>query len=393
MHIALCHDYINPQRGGCETYIVDLGNRLVLDGHQVTLIAQSVERSRLHPAVQVRHVEYPKYPRFLKPYRYTQSLRTVLEHETFDLSIGFDKCWGVDVLFPQGGLYSASARANLRKERFVLMRLLRAIATFFDIAKQSYLRIERIQYFVHPPLQIIVNSEMTANHFVQGLGIPRSRISVIHSAISQERFQLPDRLVHRCNWRKLLQIDPTTPVGLFLATNYHLKGLYPLIHALRYLPDHLALRVVVAGNNRYSSFARLARRLNVADRIHFVGHCSDSQQLYFASDFLIHPTFYDPCSLVALEAIYCGLPVITSTMNGARELLDPMCSHIIDDPHQHRQLAHLIAACAEPHRLAAAQAAAWQTAQRWTFEHHYQRLLAVLNQVYERKRYLLERAA
>jgi len=42
---------------------------------------------------------------------------------------------------------------------------------------------------------------------------------------------------------------------------------------------------------------------------------------YFAADFLVHPTFYDPCSLVVLEALACGLPVVISDqVNIHREL-------------------------------------------------------------------------
>ena len=41
---------------------------------------------------------------------------------------------------------------------------------------------------------------------------------------------------------------------------------------------------------------------------------------YAAADLYVHPTFYDPCSLVVLEAAACGLPIITSRYNGAAEL-------------------------------------------------------------------------
>ena len=34
--------------------------------------------------------------------------------------------------------------------------------------------------------------------------------------------------------------------------------------------------------------------------------------ILLAADFLVHPTFYDPCSLVVLEALACGLPIITT---------------------------------------------------------------------------------
>ena len=54
----------------------------------------------------------------------------------------------------------------------------------------------------------------------------------------------------------------------------------------------------------------------------FLGHRADPKDAYFAADFLVHPTFYDPCSLVALEALACGLPVITTRYNGAERTAD-----------------------------------------------------------------------
>ena len=61
---------------------------------------------------------------------------------------------------------------------------------------------------------------------------------------------------------------------------------------------------------------------------------------YFAADFLVHPTFYDPCSLVVLEALACGLPMITTRANGASELMTPPREgYVIDDPHDHQCLA------------------------------------------------------
>ena len=68
------------------------------------------------------------------------------------------------------------------------------------------------------------------------------------------------------------------------------------------------------------AFARLAKDLGLSDRVRFVGYCPDVRDAYFASDFLVHPTFYDPCSNVVLEALACGLPVITTRDNGAAEL-------------------------------------------------------------------------
>ena len=80
---------------------------------------------------------------------------------------------------------------------------------------------------------------------------------------------------------------------------------------------------------------------------------------YFAADFLVHPTFYDPCSHVVLEALACGLPVITTRYNGASELLHPPREgYVIDDPHDHERLAWCLTQLLDPaRRSACAQAA------------------------------------
>ncbi|MFM8271267.1 MAG: glycosyltransferase, partial [Gemmata sp.] len=108
---------------------------------------------------------------------------------------------------------------------------------------------------------------------------------------------------------------------------------------------------------------------------------------YFGSDFLVHPTFYDPCSLVALEALACGLPVITTKYNGASELLTPPADGaVIDSPHDAAALAAAMHRFTDRTYRAEASNAARRTGTTWTFEHHYQALLDVFGEVRESKR-------
>jgi UDP-glucose:(heptosyl)LPS alpha-1,3-glucosyltransferase len=121
--------------------------------------------------------------------------------------------------------------------------------------------------------------------------------------------------------------------------------------------------------------------------VRFLGYCPDTRDCYFAADFLVHPTFYDPCSLVVLEALACGLPVVTSRFNGASELLSPPREgYVIDDPHDHGRLAWCLSQLLDPVRRAACAQAARQAAQGWTFEQHYQQLLQVFGEAAARKK-------
>ena len=129
-----------------------------------------------------------------------------------------------------------------------------------------------------------------------------------------------------------------------------------------------------------------AGRLGIEDRVQFLGYCAETRNAYFASDFLVHPTFYDPCSLVVLEAMACDLPVITSRYNGASELMHPLQEgFVIDDPHDHAHLAWCLAQMLDPARRRCCAQAARRTAAQWTFEHHYRQLLAILEDIAERK--------
>src|SRR5262249_36268873 len=133
------------------------------------------------------------------------------------------------------------------------------------------------------------------------------------------------------------------------AMNYRLKGLGPLIQALPHVPVNRSSRLVVIGHPNTSRYERLARAVGVADRVIFLGFRADPRDAFFGADFLVHPTFYDPCSLVVLEALACGLPVITSRYNGAAELLSPEREgFVIDDPHDHRSLGEAISKLLDP---------------------------------------------
>jgi UDP-glucose:(heptosyl)LPS alpha-1,3-glucosyltransferase len=387
MDIGFCYESVLPVRGGCETYIADVSRRLVADGHRIRLYACRWDAAALPPTIDFRPVPPPRGPRFLRPWRFAAACERALAADPPDVSVGFDKTWGQDVLYPQGGLHRASAEHNLRKFATPGLRGLARLAKAFDLAAWSFARLERRQYLFPDRPLIVVNSRMVQGHFARHYGLGPEWVRVLPSAVNPDRFDAADRPSRRAEWRLGCGLEPDDTVGLFLAMNYRLNGLAPLLRALPLIPPAEPFRLLVAGHPRFGRYQRLAQRLGVAGRVRFVGHCPEPRNLYFAADFLAHPTFYDPCSLVALEALACGLPVVTSRFNGAAELLGPDgAGLVVADPHDAPALAGAIAELLKPARRAAAAQAARAAAARWTFEDHYRGFVALLAEAAQRRR-------
>jgi len=387
MDIVLCYESVLPNRGGAETYIGDLSRRLTKDGHTVHLYACRWDAAALPASIVYHKLEVPGGPRFLRPWRFAKAVETALAANKHDVSVGFDKTWGQDVLYPQGGLHAASAAHNRRKSANALLRGLAGLAKNLDLASWSFSKLERKQYLGDSKSVVIVNSRMVQRHFAEFYGIGPERLRVVHSAIDPLRFVAEDREARRNAERAVWGVDESTPVGLFVAMNYRLKGLAPLIRSSVEVPKGRPWKLAVVGHPKFAKYQRLAERLGVADRFLFLGFRAAPKDAYFAADFLVHPTFYDPCSLVALEALACGLPVITTQYNGASELLDPPRNGIVvQNPHDAAELGGAIAKMLDTDYRRTASIASLEAANRWTFEMHYQALVEVFNEVATKKK-------
>lgn len=386
MKIALCYESVLPARGGCETYIADLARRLAADKHEVHLFASQWDADLLPAEIKGHVLPRPVGPRFLKPWRFAASCERALAEAEPMVSVGFNKTTGQDVQYPLAGLHVASVEHNIQKFSSPLMRAMARLVKAVDLASWSFSLLERKQYLgANRPL-VVVNSQMVGRHFQQYYGVSPDDVRVVHCASDPDRFAHADRPRRRVEWRQFWGIKPEETVGLFVAMNYRLKGLEPLLHAIKRLPTQVPFRMLVAGNARTAPWQRLAYRLGIADRVLFVGPRRDVHHCFFAADFLVHPTFYDPCSLVVLEALGCGLPVITTRFNGAAELLTPPREgYVIDNPHDHGQLAWAMEQLLDPARRKACAQAARKSAVHWSFDEHYRQLLQVFEEAEIRK--------
>jgi UDP-glucose:(heptosyl)LPS alpha-1,3-glucosyltransferase len=108
---------------------------------------------------------------------------------------------------------------------------------------------------------------------------------------------------------------------LFVGSGYERKGLPTLLRALAQMRRQDAQLWVVGRDKQEAVMRSLAQTLGVDSRVMFLGGQTDVRPFYGAADLFVLPTRYDPLPNAALEALACGLPLVTTGNCGAAELL------------------------------------------------------------------------
>lgn len=117
-----------------------------------------------------------------------------------------------------------------------------------------------------------------------------------------------------------------------------LKNLDSVLEAVRMIPGcHLA----VVGTIGRSPFPKMAAELQITDRVHFLGFRTDLPKIMRAADVFVFPSRYESFSLVLLEAMASGLPVITARTVGAAELVGD-AGVVLENPNDVQGLASSI---------------------------------------------------
>lgn len=169
---------------------------------------------------------------------------------------------------------------------------------------------------------IVANSQMIRQEIERFYPEHREKVRVVYNGYDPEVFFPPRK--SKPELRQSLGLPATGLLLVFSGSGWSRKGLATSVQLLSQMAAHdPSAQLVVLGKGKTAPYEALAASLGVASQVHFLGHRDQIADYYRAGDALVLPTLYDPFSNSCLEALACGLPVITTKHNGVAEVIEP----------------------------------------------------------------------
>jgi glycosyltransferase involved in cell wall biosynthesis len=200
------------------------------------------------------------------------------------------------------------------------------------------------------------------------MGATPERTRTIHNGCDASLFHVADRAEARTE----LGVASDAQLILFVGRLVEVKGIGELLEAARRLAStHPKLRVVCIGEGVLEN--ELRAKISDPALVQFVGRKEPAEvaRWMVACDLLCLPSYSEGCPNALLEALFCGRPVVASSVGGIPELVDASCA-ILVPPRDPAKLAEALAdALPRPWdatAIAAHYGRSWDDVGRETFE-------------------------
>lgn len=314
MKLAIVRQKYTPF-GGAERFVARALDALRAQGVTVEIIAREWETDRQGDAADVACNPF-YFGRTWRDAGFARCVRRVIASGRYDLVQSHERIPGCHIFRAGDGVHATWLELRARA-RGPFSRLSAALSPW-----HRYTLAAEAAMFRHPDLRaVICNSRMVKDDIMRRFGVAADKLQVIHNGVDLARFHPGLRDEFRQATREKIGAGRTAPVILFVGSGYERKGVAPLLMALARMKNRDAIALIVGRDRHVARYQALAQRLGVADRVRFLGGQEDVRPFYAAADMFCLPTLYDPMPNAALEALACGLPVVTSPASGAAELI------------------------------------------------------------------------
>lgn len=385
MRIAIVIERMETWRGGAETSTMELARGLTRRGHEVHLITTT--NSQSPPDLTVHSLRPPKVLRALRTVSFARNAADSLERHDFDIIHAISPLPCADTYQPRGGLLAETMKRNVATRPTASRRLMKRAMIAMNVKQRALIDLERKVFQPGGPLILAVSRYVARQcEELYQLGAPRVR--VVFNGVTLPALDPNEREDLRRELRAEYHFAEDTLVLLFMAHNFRLKGLYPLLEAASRLAvaGFRRFHLLVVGRDNVVPFQKRVDAMGLNAYVTFTGPTQRVAAFFIAADVCVHPTYYDPCSRVVLEALAFGVPTITTAFNGAAEVIrDGIEGFVIKSPDDVGLWARRIEDLAAPELRAKVSEHARRLGPEISMARHVEELDTIFKEIAERK--------
>jgi UDP-glucose:(heptosyl)LPS alpha-1,3-glucosyltransferase len=294
--------------GGAERFIQTTAAALARQGVKVNIVSEQWQGVG---DTVLEHVTVPSrgLTRHGALQNFQRNVAIIIGRENFDLVQTHERLLTADIFRAGDGVHAAWVKrqsAERGRWRASLMR--------FDAMHNLVMDTEK-RMARETDMMFVANSALVAREIADWLGVPASRVRVIENGVDLHTYRQPSA-EERAAARQQFGIPDDAPVVAFVGSGFERKGVFQLVEALA-LPACGHLRALIAGRDRkLEALRRRVETLGLSDRVQVLGGIEGSLTIYQAADVFALPSLYDPMPNAALEALACGLPIVTTADTG-----------------------------------------------------------------------------
>lgn len=301
-----------PTYGGSGVIATELGKALAQRGHQVHFISYALpfRLTNFVENVFFHEVEMSSYPLFEFPL-YTLALASkmveVTELENLDLL-------HVHYAIPHASsAYLAKNMLRKKKDIKIITTLHGTDITLVGL-EPSFLPL--VKFSIEESDGVTAVSRFLKEKTITNYYIDKN-IEVIPNFIDTEIF----KPMEACVFRK--HIAPDGEKILVHTSNFRqVKRVTDTIRVLERVIKEVPTKLILVGDGPdRSECERLARQLNLAEHVKFLGKQEGLVEILNSADIFLIPSQSESFGLAALEAMACGKPVVSSSVGGLPELI------------------------------------------------------------------------
>jgi D-inositol-3-phosphate glycosyltransferase len=333
------------ETGGMNVYVLELAKQLANLGHQVDIFTrcQDVTNPRIveiGPGLRLMHIaagpagNIPKKDliQFIPEFVANVAEFCKASSLTYDVMHCHYYMSGIAGKHLQKMLAHPGKKLPIIST-FHTLALMKNLVARSEMETEGTVRIDAELEMVRTSDAIVAPSESDASYLKYLYEADIEKVHIIPPGVDVTVFHP----IAKKEARKFVDAKPKDKIVMFVGRIEPLKGIDMLMYAMKIVSHNdpkLPLKLYIVGGDisqdislwsaELKKLEKLRKVLRIPDIVHFVGQKPQHELAYYynAADIVVMPSHYESFGMAALEAMTCGVPVITTNVAGISGLID-----------------------------------------------------------------------